>query len=90
MGFDDKVKNVADEVVGKAKEWVGDRTDNEQLEVEGKFDQASAKTKQAVEAVKDDLKDRFDDVRDKVSGKAGDLSDTIADDADEVKERSGR
>ncbi len=88
MGFVDKIKNAADEVAGKAKERVGDKTDDEQLEAEGEFDQASAKTKQVVEAVKDDLKGEFDDARVWVSGKAGDLSDKVADKADEVKDRS--
>ncbi|MDP2234201.1 MAG: CsbD family protein, partial [Actinomycetota bacterium] len=37
MGFDDKIKNTAEEVAGKVKEWVGDKTDDEQLEAEGKF-----------------------------------------------------
>jgi len=88
MGFEDKIKNAAAEVAGKAKEWVGDKTDNEQLEAEGKFDQASAKTKQAVEAVKDDLKTKFSDARDSVTDKAGDLSDKVADKADEAKDHS--
>jgi uncharacterized protein YjbJ (UPF0337 family) len=89
MGFDDKVKNAAAEVAGKAKEWIGDKTDNEQLESAGKFDQASAKTKQAVEAVKDDLKTKLSEARDSVADKAGDLSDKISDKADKVKDRSG-
>jgi len=88
MGFDDKIKHSTDEAAGKVKEWVGDKTDNDKLEAEGKFDQASAKTKQAVEAVKDDLKDKLDDARDRASNKAGDLSDKVADKADEVKDRS--
>lgn len=88
MGFDDKIKNTAEEVAGKVKEWVGDKTDDEQLEAEGKFDQASAKAKQAAEAVKEDLKSRLSDARDTVIGKAGDLSDKVAGKADEVKDRS--
>lgn len=88
MGFDDKIKNAAAEAAGKAKEWIGDKTDNENLEAEGKFDQASAKTKQAVEAVKDDLKAKLSGARDKVADKAGDFSDKVADKADELKDRS--
>lgn len=53
MGFDDKVKNTAEEAVGKAKETVGDATDNERLEAEGKNDQTKANLKQAGEKVKD-------------------------------------
>jgi len=38
---------------GKTKEWVGDATDNERLEAEGKADQAAGNVKQAGEKVKD-------------------------------------
>lgn len=53
MGFDDKVKNTAQDITGKGKEAVGDATDNERLEAEGKTDQAEANMKQAGENVKD-------------------------------------
>jgi len=88
MDTDDKIKNAAQEAEGKVKEWVGDKTDNERLEAEGKFDQASANTKQAVGAVGDDLKDKFQDASDRVSDKVGDFSDKVSDKADEVKDRA--
>jgi uncharacterized protein YjbJ (UPF0337 family) len=53
VGLDDKVKNAAQEAGGKVKEGVGDATDNERLEAEGKADQAGANLKQAGENVKD-------------------------------------
>ena len=53
MGFDDKVKNTAQDVTGKAKEAVGKATDNERLEAEGNVDQAEAKVKKVGEDVKD-------------------------------------
>lgn len=56
MGLGDKIKNKTEEVTGKGKESVGDATDNEQLQAEGVGDQASAKTKQAGENVKDAAK----------------------------------
>lgn len=56
MGMDDKMKNAAEELKGKAKEAVGDMTDNEKLEAEGKMDQAKANLKQAGEDVKDAFK----------------------------------
>ena len=55
MGLDDKIKNSAEELKGKAKEVVGDATDNEELEAEGKADQAKADLKQAGEKTKDAL-----------------------------------
>ena len=56
MGLDDKIKHKAEELGGKAKEKVGDMTDDERMEAEGKVDQAKAKLKQAG----DDVKDMFD------------------------------
>jgi uncharacterized protein YjbJ (UPF0337 family) len=60
MGIDDKIKNTSEDVAGKAKEAVGDATDNEKLQAEGKADQAGANLKQAGEKVKDAFKDATD------------------------------
>jgi uncharacterized protein YjbJ (UPF0337 family) len=62
MGLDDKIRNKAEEATGAAKEHVGDLTDNERLEAEGRSDRADAKLKQAGEHVKDtaeDVRDSF-------------------------------
>ena len=56
MGADDKMKNAAEEVAGKAKEAAGKMTDDERLEAEGKGDQTKANLKQAGENVKDAFK----------------------------------
>lgn len=56
MGLDDKVKNAAEEAEGKAKEVVGDATDNERLQAEGRAEKAGAHIKQAGENVKDAFK----------------------------------
>jgi uncharacterized protein YjbJ (UPF0337 family) len=53
MGFDDKARNVGEDMAGKAKEAAGKVTDDEQLEAEGKTDQFSSDVKQAGEKVKD-------------------------------------
>jgi len=53
MGLDDKIKHGAEEAAGKAKEFVGDKTDNERLEAEGQAEQAEAKVKQAGDHVED-------------------------------------
>lgn len=53
MGADDKIRNAAEDAVGKGKEAVGKATDNERLEAEGKADQTKAKLKKAAEDVKD-------------------------------------
>jgi uncharacterized protein YjbJ (UPF0337 family) len=56
MGTDDKVRNEGQDLKGKAKEAWGDATDDEQLEAEGKTDQAKSDLKQAGEKVKDAFK----------------------------------
>ena len=56
MGIDDKISNASEEAAGKVKEAGGKATDNEQLEAEGKGDQASANVKQAGEKIKDVFK----------------------------------
>ncbi|WP_036489921.1 MULTISPECIES: CsbD family protein [Nocardioides] len=56
MGLDDKIKNKAEDLSGKAKEGAGKATDDESLEAEGKGDQTSSDIKQAGEKVKDAFK----------------------------------
>jgi len=56
MGTDDKIANKGDSALGKAKEKLGDATDNRDLEAEGKKDQSKADLKQAGEKVKDAFK----------------------------------
>ncbi|WP_203580759.1 CsbD family protein [Microbacterium hibisci] len=57
MGLDDDIKHNVEDVKGKAKEAVGDATDNERLQAEGAADQASAKMKKAGQDVKDAFTD---------------------------------
>ncbi|PVW03263.1 CsbD family protein [Microbacterium sp. Gd 4-13] len=56
MGLDDKIKNAAEDIAGKAKETIGKATNNERLEAEGKADQVKADAKKASEDVKDTFK----------------------------------
>ncbi|WP_434442441.1 CsbD family protein [Lentzea sp. E54] len=53
MGADDKFANKAEELQGRAKEAVGDATDNEQWQAEGRAERAKGSLKQAGEKVKD-------------------------------------
>lgn len=55
MGIADKAKNAAQDLTGKAKEAIGEATNNERLEAEGKADQAEAKAKKTGENIKDKL-----------------------------------
>ena len=49
-----------DEMKGRADENVGDLNDNDQLEREGKADQASGKVEDLVEDVKEKVNDAID------------------------------
>jgi uncharacterized protein YjbJ (UPF0337 family) len=57
MGIDDKARNEAEEKVGQVKEFVGDKTDNPELEGEGRAEQVDSRVKQAGEHVKDAIDD---------------------------------
>ena len=57
MGNDDKVANKGEGMLGKAKEKLGEATDNKDLQAEGQADQSKADLKQAGEKVKDAFKD---------------------------------
>jgi uncharacterized protein YjbJ (UPF0337 family) len=56
MSASDKIKNAAEDLAGKAKESLGNATNNEDKAAEGKRDQNSASAKQAGENVKDIFK----------------------------------
>ncbi len=53
----------ADEVKGRAKEAVGDVTNDDDLKREGKVDKAAGKVKDAVEGVRDKVRDAVSDDR---------------------------
>ena len=63
MGIDDKIRNATQDIVGKAKEGIGDATDNERLEAEGRADQAEATVNKGVEDLKDGVKSAADKVK---------------------------
>jgi uncharacterized protein YjbJ (UPF0337 family) len=55
-----------DKAKGHVKETVGDLTDNERLEREGKLDQASGAVKGGAEDAKDKVAEGVDEVRDRL------------------------
>lgn len=63
MGFADKISNKAEDLGGKSKEAAGKATGNEQLEAEGKGDQAKASVKDGIEKVKDAVSDIKDGLK---------------------------
>jgi len=64
MDTTDRAQNAFEDTKGKIKEGIGDATDNEQLEAEGKLDQAKAEVKDKVEDVKDSAAEAFNNVTD--------------------------
>jgi len=56
MGNDDKLENKAEELRGKAKEGVGEATDDPALAEQGRRDQSVSNLKQAGEKIKDAFK----------------------------------
>ncbi|RLP72766.1 CsbD family protein [Mycetocola tolaasinivorans] len=56
MSAENRIKAAADTVVGKAKEVIGNVTDNDKLVAEGKADQVKGDVKDTVEDVKDAFK----------------------------------
>lgn len=69
-----------DEMKGKAKETVGDVTDNEELQAEGKVDQIAGTVKEKAAEVVDLVRDAAGKVIDKVKDVAN-RSDDAGDDA---------
>jgi uncharacterized protein YjbJ (UPF0337 family) len=67
-GTDDKMRGKFDEATGKAKQAIGDMTDNDKMRDEGRADEAKGKGKQALGNVKnaaDDAKDAISDAIDR-------------------------
>jgi uncharacterized protein YjbJ (UPF0337 family) len=62
----------SDDLKGRAKEAVGDLTDNDELKKEGKADRAGGKAKEVIENADEKAKDLVDDIKDKVQGSDND------------------
>lgn len=69
MGIFDKVKDKAEQLIGEAKEKIGQLTGNESVENAGKRDQLSGEVKEAGH-----------DLRDKAAGAVNDVKDKFTDD----------
>ena len=55
-----------DDLKGRAKDAVGDMTDDDRLKREGKADRASGKAKKMVDDVKDKADDAIDSMKEKL------------------------
>ncbi len=69
MGILDKAKDKAEQLIGEAKEKIGQLTGNENLENAGKRDQLSG-----------EIKETGHDLQDKTAGVVHDVKDKLSDD----------
>ena len=60
----EKIEGQWDQAKGVVKENVGDAIDNEQMENEGKLDQATGQVKEGVGNIKEGIDDAVDNVKD--------------------------
>jgi uncharacterized protein YjbJ (UPF0337 family) len=58
----------SDDLKGRAKEAVGDLTDNDKLKREGQADRAGSKAKDVIDHAGEKAKDLVDEIKDKVQG----------------------
>ncbi len=56
----------AEDIKGRAKEAVGDLTDDDELKREGKLDQATGSIKEKLDDAKEWVEDKVDDVSDRM------------------------
>lgn len=61
------MSGTTDDMKGRAKEAVGDLTDNDDLKREGKTDQAVGGIKEKLDDAKNWVEDKIDDVKDRVN-----------------------
>jgi len=67
MSIFDKVKDKAEQLIGEAKEKIGQMTGNESIENAGKRDQLSGEVREAGHDLRDKAAGAVDDVKDKFS-----------------------
>lgn len=72
MSFTDKARHTGQDAGGKVKEGAGKLTGNEDLEAEGRRDQAAAEVKKAGDKVGDAAKDAATDVKEAAKHAFGD------------------
>lgn len=73
----DKLKNVADKVVGEVKEAVGKVTGNEELELKGKLQSDKADAAEKIHEAKENLKKEGNELLEKVNDKYDEVKDKL-------------
>jgi uncharacterized protein YjbJ (UPF0337 family) len=72
MSILDKVKDKAEQLIGGAKEKIGQATGNESLEHSGQREQMMGEAKEAGHDLRDNAADAVEDMKDKAKDKADD------------------
>jgi uncharacterized protein YjbJ (UPF0337 family) len=72
MSILDKVKDKAEQLIGGAKEKIGQATGNESLERSGQHEQTMGEVKEAGHDLRDKAADAIEDMKDKVKDEAKD------------------
>jgi uncharacterized protein YjbJ (UPF0337 family) len=67
VGILDKAMDKAEQLIGEAKEKIGQLTGNEKLENTGTRDKLAGEVKEAAHGLRDKAADVIDDARDKLS-----------------------
>jgi uncharacterized protein YjbJ (UPF0337 family) len=67
VGILDKAMDKAEQLIGEAKEKLGQLTGNEKLENAGKRDQLAGEAKETMHDLRDEAAAAIDDARDKLS-----------------------
>lgn len=68
MAAEDKINNTVDDLAGKAKEFGGKLTGDDQLKAEGQADQVQAQVQDKVDDAKQAVADGADKVKDTIAG----------------------
>ncbi|GAA2098835.1 MULTISPECIES: CsbD family protein [Brevibacterium] len=68
MGIGDDIRNKAQEATGKAKEFIGDKTGDADLQGEGVRDRTESGIRQAADSVREKAGDAADSLREGAEG----------------------
>lgn len=82
MGFDDTLKNKANEFAGEAKQKFGELSGDEQIEAEGRADKVAARGKEFL----NEVGDKFDDVKESLSNAGEKVQENLKAGFNKVKE----
>ncbi|MDA1360706.1 CsbD family protein [Glycomyces luteolus] len=75
MGGVDKAKDKAEQLKGHVKEKIGDATDNERLENEGRAEKLKGKAKEKAHDLREEADDKLHEGKERLMGRGSDDED---------------